>query len=66
MQLIRLRDVLKKVPVSKTTWYAMVTKGDAPAAFQIGPRSVAWSEEEIDEWIQQRQRAANNLTVLQS
>lgn len=66
MALIKLPDVLKKVPVSKTTWYAMVKNGEAPASFKLGARSVAWSEEQIDEWIQQRQPTAENITVLQS
>ncbi|MBV2127968.1 helix-turn-helix transcriptional regulator [Arsukibacterium indicum] len=66
MQLLKLPEVLKKVPVSKTTWYAMVKSGEAPAAYKLGPRSVAWSEDQINDWIRKRQPAANDLTALQS
>lgn len=66
MQLIKLPAVLKKIPVSKTTWYSLVKSGDAPAPIKLGARSVAWSEQQIDEWIKQRQNNASNTIILQS
>jgi len=52
--LIRLPEVLKMVPVGKTTWYGMVKAQQAPAPKKIGPRSVAWVKEEIEKWIENR------------
>lgn len=51
MVLIRLPEVLKMVPVSKTKWYAMIKANDAPRPVDLGPRSVAWVKEDVEEWI---------------
>jgi prophage regulatory protein len=52
MILIRLPEVLKMVPVSKTKWYAMIKANDAPRPVGLGPRSVAWVKEDIEKWIE--------------
>ncbi|WP_333609661.1 helix-turn-helix transcriptional regulator [Arsukibacterium sp.] len=65
MQLIRLPDVLKMVPVGKTTWYALVKENDAPQPVKLGPRTSAWLKSDIEEWIRKRQGTANNMTSLQ-
>lgn len=54
MILIRLPEVLKMVPVSKTTWYAMIKANEAPRPVDLGPRSVAWVKEDIENWIEQK------------
>lgn len=54
MILIRLPQVLQMVPVSKTTWYAMIKANEAPRPVDLGPRSVAWVKEDIENWIQQK------------
>jgi prophage regulatory protein len=54
MQLLRLPEVLKMVPVSKTTWYAMIKRKEAPAPINLGPRSVAWDSDDIEAWIKER------------
>lgn len=51
MQLIRLPEVLQMVSVGKTTWYSMVRDNKAPASKKLGPRSVAWNKQEIENWI---------------
>ncbi|WP_445425212.1 helix-turn-helix transcriptional regulator [Alishewanella sp. HL-SH06] len=59
MQLIRLPEVLKMVPVGKTTWYSMVNRNEAPAPISLGARAVAWDREEIESWIRAK-KAGNN------
>lgn len=59
MQLIKLPEVLKMVPVGKTTWYGMVNRNEAPAAIHLGARSVAWDKADIEAWILKR-KAAND------
>tara|TARA_Y100000034_G_scaffold122881_1_gene168909 strand:- start:9686 stop:9904 length:219 start_codon:yes stop_codon:yes gene_type:complete len=54
MQLIKLPEVLKMVPVGKTTWYGLVSRKEAPAPIQLGARSVAWDKEDIETWIMKR------------
>lgn len=51
MQLIRLPEVLQMVSVGKTTWYSLVKDNKAPAPKKLGARSVAWSKQDIENWI---------------
>lgn len=49
---LRLRDVLRYYPVSKSTWWAGIREGRYPAAVRLGARSVAWRVEDIRELIE--------------
>ncbi|MCB0060456.1 MAG: AlpA family phage regulatory protein, partial [Caldilineaceae bacterium] len=40
--LIRLHNVLRLYPVSKSKWWAGVRSGDYPKPIEIGPRARAW------------------------
>jgi prophage regulatory protein len=55
--LLRLPAVLQKVPWSRSTLYVAVRDGKFPRPVQLGPRSVAWSESAVDEWIEARKSA---------
>ncbi|PUE55669.1 helix-turn-helix transcriptional regulator [Limnohabitans parvus] len=46
-RLLRLNQVLKLFPVSRSTWYSGVAKQIFPAPVQLSARSVAWIESEI-------------------
>lgn len=46
-RLIRLSDVLRIVPLSRSTWWAGIKTGRYPAPVRIGARSVAWRASEI-------------------
>ncbi|MFM7255129.1 MAG: helix-turn-helix transcriptional regulator [Betaproteobacteria bacterium] len=41
-QLLRLPEVLRLFPVSRSSWYVGVRAGNFPAPVRIGARSVAW------------------------
>ncbi len=41
-RLIRLKEVLRYVPVGKTTWWEGVRSGHYPAPVHLGPRVTAW------------------------
>ena len=45
--LLRLRDVLRHFPVSRSSWYQGIKDGRYPAAVRLGIRSVAWRWEEV-------------------
>jgi prophage regulatory protein len=51
---LRLPDVLARVGHRRTSWLDAVAAGRAPAAIRIGTRAVAWSEREIDAWMETR------------
>lgn len=44
---LRLPDVLRLYPVSKSTWWKGIHDGKFPAAVRIGDRAVAWRAEDI-------------------
>jgi predicted DNA-binding transcriptional regulator AlpA len=44
---IRLRDVLKLIPVGKTSWWEGVRTGRYPQSVKLGPRTTAWRVEDI-------------------
>lgn len=53
-RLIRKAAVLGKVPFRERTLYSEVAAGRFPAGINIGRRSVAWDEDEVDDWIAAR------------
>ncbi|MFT5591661.1 MAG: prophage regulatory protein [Oceanicoccus sp.] len=44
---LRLPQVLKMIPVGKSTWWAGVKSGRYPQAYKLGPRTTAWKAEDI-------------------
>ncbi|MBS0847047.1 AlpA family transcriptional regulator [Citrobacter sp. JGM124] len=50
-QLLRIKQVQKKTGLNRTQIYAYMKLGLFPASIKIGPASVAWLEEEIEQWI---------------
>jgi prophage regulatory protein len=50
---VRLPQVLSVIPVSRSTWWAWVKSGKAPAGRKLGPRITAWRVEDIRALIQQ-------------
>ncbi|SHL26253.1 helix-turn-helix transcriptional regulator [Halomonas caseinilytica] len=52
--LLRRPEVLRRCGISNSTLHRLINAGDFPAPIQLGPRAVAWIEEEITAWIEQR------------
>lgn len=50
-RLIRLNEVLRLVPLKRSTIYARVAAGTFPDRRDLGGGVVAWSEREVREWI---------------
>jgi len=47
-RLLRLKQVLERVPVSKSTWWAGCATGRFPQPIQLGPRVTCWRESDIN------------------
>lgn len=45
---IRLKQLLELYPVSKSTLYAKIAKGEFPRPIKLGPRISAWSVADIE------------------
>lgn len=50
-RLIRLKEVQHRVGLGRSTIYRWMAEGKFPKPVQLGGYAVAWSEEEIHEWI---------------
>ncbi|EPC4026811.1 helix-turn-helix transcriptional regulator [Aeromonas salmonicida] len=51
IRLLRIKDVIYKVGLSKPTIYLRMKEGTFPRPVSIGPKSVAWVEHEINDWL---------------
>lgn len=51
-KLIKLKDVLACVPVSRSQLYAMISEGKFPAQVHLGGSAAFWVESEVTDWIQ--------------
>jgi prophage regulatory protein len=54
MTLIGLKQLQGRIPKSRTWFWRMKRAGIFPRRRRIGPNSVAWVAEEVDEWIRAR------------
>lgn len=52
LQLVRLKDVLKVIPVSKSTWWDGINKGVYPKPVYVAERVPAWRWTEIQSIIE--------------
>lgn len=48
-RLIRINDVLARVPISRSSWYAGIKDGRFPLPVKLGVRISAWRERDIRE-----------------
>ncbi|MBQ15456.1 MAG: hypothetical protein CMQ17_13785 [Gammaproteobacteria bacterium] len=51
--LLRLPQVLKRYPVSKSTWWSGIKTGKFPKPVKIGGRCSAWRSSDIDRLIEE-------------
>ncbi|RSV39458.1 AlpA family phage regulatory protein [Sphingomonas sp. ABOLE] len=53
-QLLRMRDVLNLVRLSRSTIYHYISEGDFPKQIRVGRRAVAFRKSDIERWIEER------------
>jgi prophage regulatory protein len=51
---LRLPAVLKRVGLSRSSIYSMISTGEFPKSIRISKRSVAWLETDVSDWIDER------------
>jgi len=54
MKVLRMKDVIAKLGLSRSTIYNLINAGDFPPSFRLHKQSVGWLESDIDEWILKR------------
>jgi prophage regulatory protein len=52
--ILRLRHVITKTGLSKSTIYTLLSEGKFPARIQLSSRSIGFSEIEVDNWIAEK------------
>ncbi len=43
----RLPEILKILPIGRSTWWAKVKSGEYPQPVKLGPRTTAWRAQDI-------------------
>ena len=61
MRLIKLKEVIEKTSLGRSTIYEFMTKGTFPKQVSLGAKSVAWLESEVDDWIEEKVRKRPNV-----
>ncbi|WP_275300952.1 helix-turn-helix transcriptional regulator [Achromobacter insolitus] len=51
---LRRRDVEEMVGLSRSTLYAMISRGEFPEPIRVGAKAVRWSSSEILTWMSER------------
>ena len=59
-RLIRLREVVARTGLSRSTIYRKMRDGSFPEAVKAGDRAVRWRESEIEAWLAARPRATGD------
>lgn len=51
ISIIRLKQVLRKTGIGRSTLYHQIKSGEFPRPIKLGSRSVGWITSEIESWI---------------
>lgn len=51
-RLLRIKEVLARIPISKSSFWEGCRSGRFPQPIKIGPRTTVWREEDIDTFIE--------------
>ena len=58
---IRLREVRAIVPLSRSRLYELIAESRFPAPIKLSQRAVAWSQEAVLAWLDQRRAESRNV-----
>ena len=53
-RLLRLKEVVQMVGLSRASIYRLMDSGDFPHAIRVGPRAVRWRLRDIEQWMSER------------
>ncbi len=60
MRLIRMKEVMHLTGLSRPSVYRLMKDGTFPNSIDLGERSVAWVDDEVHEWVDQKIHNARN------
>lgn len=64
--ILRLRDVIARTGLPRSTIYLRMSQGAFPTAISLGYRTVGWLADEIDQWIESRIAQSRGLQAASS
>ena len=59
-KILRFPTVIERTGLSRSTIYLKMNEGNFPKQISLGPNSIGWLEEEIQEWIDSRVSERNS------
>ena len=62
VRILKLKEVLTRTSLGKTTLYMLISNGDFPQQIPLGLRAVGWLESEVDAWILEKIESRNRVT----
>lgn len=54
IKLLKLKEVIEKVGLGRSTIYLMMNRGEFPKPIKMGERKIYWLESDTDKFIKQR------------
>ena len=54
MNFIRIKDVMKKTGLARSTVWLWVKEGKLPKPIKLSERVTVWKESDIDEWMESK------------
>jgi len=54
MRFIKLKEVMERTGLGRSSVYKQMSEGTFPKNVSLGDRAVAWVESEIEDWIVER------------
>ncbi|MDR8399522.1 AlpA family transcriptional regulator [Paraburkholderia sp. USG1] len=61
-QVMRMKDVVKKIGLCRATIYSMISRGEFPRPIRIGERATGWRESELEAWLANRSAAREHAS----
>ena len=61
VRILKLKEVLSRTGLGKTTMYMLISNGDFPQQIPLGLRAVGWLESEVGAWILEKIESRNRI-----
>ncbi|HQX90425.1 MAG TPA: AlpA family transcriptional regulator [Moraxellaceae bacterium] len=61
MKVLRLKAVIARTGLGRSTIYKLQAEGKFPQSISLGARAVGWISSEIDDWVRFKVETRNSL-----
>ena len=51
MQILRVKEVARRLGISRSTLYVWIKEGRFPSPIRLGVRMVGWKDSDVNQWI---------------